>query len=65
MLVRQCDICGKPIKGDDVRFEIDIDRYNKGNTKSFGTISGPYPKRFDLCESCCEKLYQCLKINKG
>lgn len=63
MLVRQCDICNKPIKDDNVRFDINIDKYNRGDTKSFGVTSGPYPKRFDLCESCCEKLLSMFKNN--
>lgn len=63
MLVRQCDVCKKPIEDDNVRFDINIDKYNKGGAKSFGAISRPYPKRFDLCESCCEKLLSMLKNN--
>ena len=65
MLVRQCDISKKPIEDDDVRFDVTIDKCNRGGTKSFGATSGPYPKRFDLCESCCEKLLSMLKDNKS
>ena len=65
MLVRQCDMCKKPIENDDVRFDIDIDKFNSNGSRSFGSTSGPYPKRFDLCESCCEKLLAMLKNNNN
>ena len=64
MLVRHCDICSKQIKHDDVRFDIEVDKYNRGGKNSFGATSGTYPKRFDLCESCCEKLLSMFKNNK-
>ena len=64
MLVRNCDICNKPIKNDEARFDIDIDKFNSNGSGSFGSTSGPYPKRFDLCEACCEKLLSMFKSNK-